>query len=199
MIDFEQRAADFFAMLAPLSDEDAFELRGEYTQIYYEPGTIVNVAGQNFIVLESFENGTTAILQKDYIRGNRTFGASADWRESSVREYLNTDYYRHIADEIGAENIVRFKRNLIALDGCQQYGTCEDDISVLSLDEYRMYNHIIKQHRIDKWSWMLTPYGEAYSRSVCCVVAGGSVNWDGYGNGFVVRPFLIVNSAVLSV
>lgn len=42
---------------------------------------------------------------------------SSDWNESSLREYLNNEFYEKIAREVGRENIISSKRNLLSLDG----------------------------------------------------------------------------------
>lgn len=78
-----------------------------------------------------------------------------DWKTSRLREYLNTEFYKKLCEEIGEENIVPFERNLISLDGQTEYGTCVDKVSLLNVDEYRKYRKLIPN--TNYYWWMLTP------------------------------------------
>ena len=79
-----------------------------------------------------------------------------NWKLSSLREYLNNDFYKKIADEIMEKNILPFGRDLLSLDGQNEYGDCTDYVSLLSVDDYRQYRKLIPN--IDKWWWLLTPW-----------------------------------------
>lgn len=78
-----------------------------------------------------------------------------DWKASKLRNYLNTEFYKRLAAEIGEENIITFERNLLSLDGQTEYGTCGDRVSMITLDEYRKYRTFIPN--TDYWWWTITP------------------------------------------
>ena len=122
---------------------------------------------------------------------------SSDWNESSLREYLNNEFYEKIAREVGRENIISFKRNLLSLDGQTEYGESDDFVSLLTVDEYRKYRKLIPN--TGDWWWLVTPWStpcNEYSKTVTVVSPSGyilnlSCNGD---NG--VRPFCILKSNI---
>ena len=81
--------------------------------------------------------------------------SSNDWKSSDLREYLNNEFYEELAEVIGADNIVPFERDLLTLDGLTEYGTCEDKVSLLNVDEYRKYRALIP-NTDDYWWWLIT-------------------------------------------
>ena len=151
-----------------------------------------------YIVLEH-DGDNTKIISKDFLY-SMIFGESNDWREAELREVLNGEYYDRIAAIVGNENIVPMTRDLTAIDGSGSYGTCEDNISMLTFDEYRKYHSIlgIEVDYPDRW-WLLNPASmrKNYARRVCFVCSGGVPSWGGCVWARGVRPFCILKSSVL--
>ena len=151
-----------------------------------------------YIVLEH-DGDNTKIISKDFLY-SMIFGESNDWREAELREVLSGEYYDRIAAIVGKENIVPMTRDLTAMDGSGSYGTCEDNISMLTFDEYRKYHSIlgIEVDYPDRW-WLLNPASmrKDYARDVCCVHSRGVPGWRGCGWTYGVRPFCILKSSVL--
>ena len=151
-----------------------------------------------YIVLEH-DGDNTKIISKDFLY-SMIFGESNDWREAELREVLNGEYYDRIAAIVGNENIVPMTRDLTAMDGSGSYGTCEDNISMLTFDEYRKYHSIlgIEVDYPNRW-WLLNPASmrKDYARRVCDVNSYGVPGWDGCGWAYGVRPFCILKSSVL--
>ena len=81
---------------------------------------------------------------------------SNNWNKSSLRAYLNGELYEKISKEIGKGNIVSFKRDLLSLDGLEEYGESDDFVSLLTVDEYRKYRKFIPN--TDDWWWLITPW-----------------------------------------
>lgn len=55
--------------------------------------------------------------------GNKIFDDNSNnWEKSSLRSYLHTEFYKKVAKEIGEDNIFAFKRDLLSLDGQEEYG-----------------------------------------------------------------------------
>ena len=123
---------------------------------------------------------------------------SSDWNESSLREYLNNEFYEKIAREVGRENIISSKRNLLSLDGQTEYGETDDFVSLLTVDEYRKYRKFIPN--TDEWWWLITPWSTPcnnYKSTVAVVSPSGNVGDDGCCiSYFGVRPVCIFSSSI---
>ena len=89
--------------------------------------------GIEYIVCQQFENGTAAVVRKGLFDHRLYFGDTNDWRDSNIREYLNKEYFKELAAQFGEDNIVEFTRDLISLDGYDDYGKCRDKVSIMSL------------------------------------------------------------------
>lgn len=151
------------------------------------------VAGIKWTVLEKLENGYLAIA--DSI-GNKRFGSNNDWKESSIRKMLNTEFAEKIEKELGVE-LPEFERDLFSLDGLKEYGTCMDKVSLLSIDEYRKYRD--KLPNTGKWWWTLTPDStrcNGDSSWIRVVSPSGDFNCDSCDIGFGVRPVCIFPSSI---
>lgn len=122
---------------------------------------------------------------------------SSDWNESSLREYLNNEFYEKIAREVGRENIISSKRNLLSLDGQTEYGESDDFVSLLTVDEYRKYRKLIPN--TGDWWWLVTPWStpcNEYSKTVTVVSPSGFI-YDYYCDDYHgVRPVCIFSSSI---
>lgn len=120
-----------------------------------------------------------------------------DWRTSELRQCLNNDFLRKLEKEIGEENIIEFERDLLSVDGQNQYRACKDKVSLLTLDEYRKYRSLIPNE--EYYWWLLTPWStgcNGYSLGVAVVLPSG-----GFGNGNCgcssgVRPVCIFSPSI---
>lgn len=122
---------------------------------------------------------------------------SSDWNESSLREYLNNEFYEKIAREVGRENIISSKRNLLSLDGQTEYGETDDFVSLLTVDEYRKYRKFIPN--TDEWWWLITPWSTPcnnYKSTVAVVSPSGNFNCSRCCNDCGVRPVCIFSSSI---
>ena len=165
-----------------------------------KPKDEFKIGNEVFIVLEQSDNGTK-VISKEFAYTNKAFGDCSDWKKSPIRTLLNGDYYNKIAKLIGASNIISMERDLTSLDGLDDYGTCNDKISLLSASEYAKYHKILGlKSNYPDWWWTITPAStpsNGYSRGVCYVNSRGVLNrgdCDFFGG---VRPFCILNSSVL--
>jgi hypothetical protein len=59
-----------------------------------------------YIVLEQFDNGTTAVLRKQFLEKEMSFGENNDWRSSNIRKHLNNEYLKSLNDVFNKDNIV---------------------------------------------------------------------------------------------
>lgn len=159
-------------------------------------GGIFQTKTKTFIVLEHFENGTTALIQKDFWKKARFDSNSNNFAASEICRGLNKSYYRELADEIGIENIVKHKVDLTMDTGHKDYGTVDEYVSLLTADNFRKYVEILDKYNPYEWWWLATA-NSRYSRCVRFVYNNGSLSYNFCDYYFVgVRPFLIVKSTI---
>ena len=157
-------------------------------------GDTFELSGSTWMVLDINEKGYYCLASG--IKDMKFDENSNDWKSSSLRKYLNGEYLEKICDYVGSENIVSFERDLISLDGRNDYGTCEDKVSLLTFDEYRKYREAIE---LNEYWWLLTPYGvkrDGYERSVAVVFPSGFFGFNFCNCGRGVRPFCIFDSSI---
>lgn len=162
------------------------------------PGAEFKLGEDVYIVLEQ-DGENTKIISKDFLY-TMQFGDNNDWRESGVRGKMNGEHYGKIAAIVGKENIVPMTRELSAMDGSGSYGTCEDNVSILTFDEYRKYHPILGiEVEYPDWWYLLNPASmrKDYARRVCFVHSLGVPLWLDCDWTYGVRPFCILKSSVL--
>ncbi len=158
-------------------------------------GDTFPLLGLEWKVLEVTEKGYMCLAER--LEDSMSFGKDNDWKESRIRKYLNGEFYDKLADAVGAENIIPFERNLLSLDGQTEYGTCEDKVSIISLDEYREHRALIPN--TGYWWWTLTPDSTKCNGDDWCVRVVSPVGnfcWYNFGDGSGVRPFCIFSSEI---
>lgn len=165
-----------------------------------KPKDTFMLGDERFIVLEHTDKGTRVISEK-FAYSDVKFGECSDWRKSPIRSTLNNEYYNRIAKIVGKGNIISMDRDLTSLDGLDDYGSCTDNISLLTAAEYAKYHRILGlKSEYPDWWWTITPASTPsndYARVVCCVGSDGFLLWLGCGYSGGVRPFCILNSSVL--
>ncbi|MBE5867961.1 MAG: hypothetical protein E7293_03255 [Lachnospiraceae bacterium] len=158
-------------------------------------GDTFTILGLEWKVLEVTEKGYKCLAER--LEKGMTFGKSNDWKESSIRKYLNEDFYAKLVAVVGEGNIIPFERNLLSLDGQTEYGSCVDKVSLLNVDEYRKYRKHIPN--AGYWWWTLTPDSTKCNGDDWCVrVVSPSGDFDNFicGDYGGVRPFCIFSSAI---
>lgn len=159
-------------------------------------GDTFKIAGLDWKIIDITEKGYSClceILEEDM----KFDDSSNDWKSSGLREYLNGDFLKKISDEVGEENIVKFERDLLSLDGQTEYEKCEDSVSLITVDEYRKYRSLIPNEK--KWWWLITPWSTPcndYEYSVAVVASSGNINGRDCVNSIGVRPFCIFSSSI---
>ena len=159
-------------------------------------GDTFKLAGLTWTILDITDKGYMCIA--DRLEDSMKFDSeSNNWIGSQLREYLNTEFIKKIADEIGKENIISFNRNLLSLDGQDEYGSCKDKVSLLTVDDYRKYRSFIPN--ADDWWWLVTPWstkGNGCEYSVTVVSPSGFVFGDDCYGSDGVRPACIFSSSI---
>lgn len=158
-------------------------------------GDEFELADTNWKILDITDAGYMCIGDS---LGDKKFDEnSSNWNESSLREYLNNEFYEKIAREVGRENIISSKRNLLSLDGQTEYGETDDFVSLLTVDEYRKYRKFIPN--TDEWWWLITPWSTPcnnYKSTVAVVSPSGGIDGHGCLSRDGVRPVCIFSSSI---
>ena len=170
------------------------ELKGEKFR-GLKIGDTFELAELTWKILDRTDKGIVCLAER--IKDSFNFGLNNDWKESSLRKYLNKDFYENLVNEIGEDHVVTFERDLISLDGQKEYGKCEDKVSIISFDEYRKYRELIPN--AEYWWWTLTPDSTKCNGDtswIRIVSPSGYVYGNYYGYGYGVRPLCIFSSSL---
>ena len=162
-------------------------------------GETFSTGEHEWVVLEQ-SGDTTAVLHKDVLEDYRRFDAkSNDWVRSEIRKWLNTEFAKEIADEIGGDNLVAHTPDLSTDNGSSEYTTDgkKDKVSMLSCNAYRRYYDVIP--KTGSWYWTVTSMSsDCWLDYVRCVSSSGAlVCNDCCSNRGGVRPFCIFKSKIL--
>lgn len=162
-------------------------------------GKTVKVAGMMWVVLDHIEGKGTLCLMEDILEErafhNEDKEGCNNWANSSLREYLNSEFAARLLDRQLAEMEV----DLTSDDGMKDYGKTKDYIALLTADQYRKYREFIPN--ADDWWWLVTPWtcNSANSYNVRCVHPGGTLsNYLAYSGNLGVRPALIFKESVIA-
>lgn len=177
---------------------ESIKMKNEYSVLTkkLEIGDSFKVAGLMWKILDITEKGYVCLAEK--LENKMQFDSSCNnWQGSNLRNYLNTKFLEKLEKEAGARNIVPFERDLLSLDGQTEYGTCEDKVSLLTVDEYRKYRAMIPN--ADYWWWLITPWStpcNGYEKLVTVVSGSGYFNYYYCSRVNGVRPFCIFSSSI---
>lgn len=148
------------------------------------------------------EGYTLVEAAEDLCQGPFDKGGCNDWREASMRKWLNGGYLDKLLEDFPElkDAAVTFLRDLTSDDGLKDYGTCVDTVSMLTADEYRE-NRDIYMDPPGTWRWLITPDstpsggGSAFARYVS---SDGTLNFSSACHGDRgVRPVLYLKSGLL--
>ena len=162
-----------------------------------EAGDTFDLIGLKWRILDKTDVGYVCLAE--ILEDEKQFDKnSSDWENSSLREYLNGEFLEKLSDAVGKENILSFERDLFSLDGQTEYGSCEDKVSLLTVDEYRKYRSMIPNTG-DSWWWLITPWSTPcndYEKSVTVVSPSGYISRNYCYSYLGVRPFCIFSSSI---
>lgn len=161
-------------------------------------GETFKLGDMEFIVLYKDIYHTHVILKDFWITDNFDY-SSNDYRESSIRKKLNTEFYNKLISLCGSTNVVEHDVELTSNDGRKDYGSVKDYVSLITCDKYRKYVDIFDKYRTDDWWWTATPYStksNGYGSSVCCVYYDSTLDFNYCRVNDGVRPFCILKSNI---
>lgn len=171
------------------------QLRKKYQKP--EIGKTIEVAGINWLVLDKLEKGYLVISDEFYGKSREFDTDCNNWDSSDLRQELNTELRRKIEEAVGEGGLLKFTRDLLSMDGQTEYGSCEDYVSLISVDEYRKYRKLLPN--TGEWWWTLTPDSTKCNDDtsyIRVVSPSGCINVVNYLNGYGVRPVCIFSSSI---
>jgi len=161
-----------------------------------ERGETFMVDGMRFMVLERREDGIFVVA--DELVERRAFDDDNynDWKESSLREYLNEDFLARLECALGEGAVLDMNVDLTADDGLKEYGSCVDSVALLTMEQYRKHRDIITNK--PSWWWTVTPYStksNGYTSYVRIVRTDGTAVYDGPSGSCGVAPAFVLKSS----
>ena len=182
--------------------ENLKTLNEAYEQLkkkYQKPeiGKTIEVAGIKWLVLDKLEKGYLVISDEFYGKSREFDTDCNNWDSSDLRQELNTELRRKIEEAVGEGGLLKFTRDLLSMDGQTEYGSCEDYVSLISVDEYRKYRKLLPN--TGEWWWTLTPDSTKCNddtRWIRVVSPSGDVCNYNYNDCCGVRPVCIFSSSI---
>lgn len=182
--------------------ENLKNLNEAYEQLkkkYQKPeiGKTIEVAGMKWLVLDKLEKGYLVISDEFYGKSREFDTDCNNWDSSDLRQELNTELRRKIEEAVGEGGLLKFTRDLLSMDGQTKYGSCEDYVSIISVDEYRKYRKLLPN--TGEWWWTLTPDSTKYNDDtsyIRVVSPSGGFNINYYDCSRGVRPVCIFSSSI---
>ncbi len=149
--------------------------------------------GIEFVALGEEQGGILAVVA-ERLEERMAFDKNNknDWRSSTLREYLNSEYINNF----DTDDLLPFVSDLTSDDGMTDYGTSEDFVALLSDNLYRKYRKFMPQY--DTWVWTITPWscnpGNAYYERF--VNTSGALSNNNAIDGTGVAPACIFNPSI---
>lgn len=182
--------------------ENLKKLNEAYEQLkekYQKPeiGKTIEVAGIKWLVLDKLEKGYLVISDEFYGKSREFDTDCNNWDSSDLRQELNTELRRKIEEAVGEGGLLKFTRDLLSMDGQTEYGSCEDYVSLISVDEYRKYRKLLPN--TGEWWWTLTPDSTKCNDDtsyIRVVSPSGDVYYNCCNGSGGVRPVCIFSSSI---
>lgn len=182
--------------------ENLKKLNEAYEQLkekYQKPeiGKTIEVAGIKWLVLDKLEKGYLVISDEFYGKSREFDTDCNNWDSSDLRQELNTELRRKIEEAVGEGGLLKFTRDLLSMDGQTEYGSCEDYVSLISVDEYRKYRKLLPN--TGEWWWTLTADSTKCNDDtsyIRVVSPSGGVDGDDCNGSRGVRPVCIFSSSI---
>lgn len=187
-------ALDLQKVIQQLADEKYFKdkkTKNRRKKLQKE-GNTVEFANQKWNILAEVGENKFLCINNDIIC-KKAFddNNNNDWKESSLRKYLNGEYLQKFTDV----NLVSWQQDLTTDDGLEDYGSSEDKIFILTAEQYRKYRKNMRGIMGDWW-WLITA-DSTTNHYVRLVYPDGSLNSNNAYHGNIgVRPACVVDFSI---
>lgn len=164
-------------------------------------GDVFKAAWYEWIVLNQLKYAQTCFcIMKDFLGDTKLFDTYCNrWHPSRLRRHLQ--YIGcEIEDNCHHDVLQYMERDLMALDGTMANEISNDKVSLLTLDEYRLYREYLEYPTKfpDNIEWaLLTAVSEKNRQDICAVDACGVVKQCYCAESFNIRPVCTFRSDVL--
>ena len=164
------------------------------------PGDEFFIGSSVYVVVDHIDGATKVISKEIAHKMVFDYNCLNDYRMSAIRELLNTYDYNYIAYDIDKHNIVSTKCDMGTLDGSGSYGTSKENITILSLDEYRKYYNILNDipNFTSEVQWLSTPVSmkNQFKSFVCTIDKDGLIDrMPSDSQSIGVRQFFTLKSS----
>ena len=191
--ELEEKTKEIMSQLEELKKENKVKLSS------LKPGDTFWIADKEFIVLfqEPFAN-STHVISKDLWGGSVEFGNSRDYRESSLKKYIEENIQPVIENEVGAENIIEHEVDLVGVDGKDIFEKFLCKVRPITFDEFREFGDLLINGDMNYLYWTCSSWwARNEDRSTVAVVAPSGLIFYNYCScDYGVRPFCILKSNI---
>lgn len=160
-------------------------------------GEVFELAGHEWVLLEHdmWDDKSLAVTKECIPDMVFDENGSNDFRNSTLRKYLNNDFLEELISEgLDEDSIIYTDFDLSACEDENSYGFCRDKIGLLTIEQYRKHRDILVLG--GRW-WLITPIS-GDSENVRTVYSDGSSLFDYvYYGDFGVRPALHLKSDII--
>lgn len=165
-----------------------------------DSGETFMVGEHEFVVLEQFIDGTTAVISKGFMKEDVVFDKESPcYDNSELRKIIEKEIQPIIEKAVGEENIIATFTDMRTMDlHVRDYEDAAYKVRPLTFEEARKYNDLIKNKDLDDWFWTCTPWSteENSKYGVAVVSPGGFIDCNDCLSIFGVRPFCILKSNI---
>lgn len=163
-------------------------------------GDAFKVAGYEWIVLnQNMWSKTCFCIMKDFLDDPKPFDKYYNnWKFSSLRQNLKSIGYK--IEDNSHDALQHMERALMALDGTRSNQTSSDKVSLLTLDEYRLYRKYLEHpaKAKSKIGWaLLTAVSEYSTPCICAVDTEGIPKYCNCSISLDIRPVCTFKSNIL--
>lgn len=166
-----------------------------------KPGDEFYIGSSVYVVVDHIDDTTKVISKKiAHIMAFNYENCCNDYYTSDIHKRLNNYDYSYMINHVGKDNIVPTQCDMGAIDGSGSHGTSEENITILSLNEYCKYYDIL--HAIPNFTsqpqWLSNPVSMISKAKafVCAIDRDGLIE---YINSSVqdvgVRQFFTLKSS----
>lgn len=180
---------DMFDLLSGEAMEDTYEPANPDLHLLDIPdGGEFMVGDYCFVKLGFEQGGILAILKESFFRQTFNENRNNNYCSSEVRTRLNTEFLPILEAE-GVE-LLPYTMDLRAENGQTDYGSCTDNVGLLTADLYRKYYYQIP--KLGRDEWLATPFSclEDY-KYVMYVYTSGYVSNNSANYALRCRPACI--------
>lgn len=163
----------------------------------FQPKQEITVGGIAWTVIQTGADWVKCIASECVEERAFDEGNKNDFAASSLRAYLNGDFFRRLIKAGAPEEMFEyFNIDLTADDGLKNYGGDRVRVGLITCEEYRLFRNNIPALP-DTWWWTATPDSPINS-FVRNVFSDGALNSYNARNGLLgVRPLCNLKSEIL--